>query len=211
MRTAGIAAAVVAASIALAGVAVGPVAVVLALPAGVGGALLAGRVRARERRLRALALRDPLTGLGNRRALDERLAAEIARHRRHGRRFALVVMDLDGFKRVNDRFGHQAGDEILRDVAHAVRLAVREHDTVVRLGGDELCVLAPETGAEEAAALTERLRRAVREAVAGLDGLSVSAGWSIFPDDGGRADVLLAAADGAAMAAKRRAAARRAA
>src|SRR4051794_39031089 len=76
--------------------------------------------------LRRSALHDPLTGLSNRRGLDERIDYEIARHARERRRFAVVAIDLDGFKRVNDRFGHAAGDELLRDVAEALEDAVRE-------------------------------------------------------------------------------------
>jgi diguanylate cyclase (GGDEF)-like protein len=111
--------------------------------------------------LRDLARLDPLTGLLNRRALDDRLGYEVARHKRHGRSFALVMLDLDGFKAINERFGHGGGDELLRDVGRALRRAVREQDTVARLGGDVFCVLAPETSDEEAEHLVARLREAV--------------------------------------------------
>jgi diguanylate cyclase (GGDEF)-like protein len=152
----------------------------------------------------ALSQRDALTGLANRRVLEQRLGYEISRHRRHKRRFCVVAMDLDGFKQVNDRFGHQAGDEVLCEVADALRRTVREQDTVVRLGGDEFCILAPESGPEDASRLAERIRWAVGGAVEGLEALSVSAGYAIYPEDGRHADELLARADEAAIAAKRR-------
>jgi diguanylate cyclase (GGDEF)-like protein len=204
MPIAASAAAAAAVLVALAGAALGPAAVLLAVPAAVAAALVQRRVEVRERRLLLLSQRDALTGLGNRRVLEQRLGYEIARHRRHRRRFCVVAMDLDGFKQVNDRFGHQAGDEVLREVARALARAVREQDTVVRLGGDEFCILAPESGPAEADRLAERVRWAVANAVEGLESLSVSAGWAIFPDDGEDGDQLLAHADEASIAAKRR-------
>src|SRR6185437_5047027 len=95
--------------------------------------------------LRRDALSDPVTGVANRRSLLARADYEIARHRRAGQSFALVMLDLDGFKQLNDRFGHAAGDDLLRDVAGALRRAMRAQDTVARFAGDEFCVLAPET------------------------------------------------------------------
>ena len=196
--------AVAAALIALAGSALGPVAVALCVPAAIAAALTQRRVEVRERRLRLLAQRDALTGLGNRRVLHERMGYEVARHTRHRRRFCVVAMDLDGFKRVNDRFGHQAGDDVLREVARALQRTVREQDTLVRLGGDEFCILAPESGPAEAESLVARVRWAVAGAVEGLESLSASAGWAIWPDDGASPDELLKRADEAAIAAKRR-------
>jgi diguanylate cyclase (GGDEF)-like protein len=204
MPIAASAAAVAAVLLTLAGVALGPVAVILALPAGAVAALVQRRVEVRERRLQLLSQRDALTGLCNRRVLEQRLGYEIARHRRHRRRFCLVAMDLDGFKQVNDRFGHQAGDEVLREVARALQQTVRDQDTVVRLGGDEFCILAPESGPREAEALAARVRWAVAGAVDGLESLSVSAGYAIYPDDGQHSEELLARADEASIAAKRR-------
>jgi diguanylate cyclase (GGDEF)-like protein len=204
MPIAASAAAVAAVLLALAGAALGPVAVLLALPAGAVAALVQRRVEVRERRLVLLSQRDALTGLGNRRVLEQRLGYEITRHRRHRRRFCVVAMDLDGFKQVNDRFGHQAGDEVLREVARALERSVRDQDTVVRLGGDEFCILAPESGPAEAESLAARVRWAVAGAVDGLESLAVSAGYAIYPDDGEHGDELLARADEAAIAAKRR-------
>src|SRR3954468_16732284 len=119
--------------------------------------------------LRRSALRDPLTGLYNRRGLDERIAYEIARHSRERRRVAVVAIALDGFKRVNQPFGHAAGDELLRDVAEALGSAVREQDTVARLGCDEFCVLAPETGRGGAQHLAAKVEHAIRQSASGLE------------------------------------------
>ena len=135
---------------------------------------------------------DPLTGLGNARQLRTRLDYELSRHRRMRRRLTVFVLDLDGFKQVNDRFGHVAGDEVLREIARQLQRTVREQDTVVRQGGDEFCVLAPETGWREAERLAERLGYAVARAVGGLQGLTASIGFAVFPDEGATAEVLIA-------------------
>jgi diguanylate cyclase (GGDEF)-like protein len=167
--------------------------------------LVRERLEAGHESLQALARLDPLTGLCNRRALDDRLAYEVARHRRHGRRFALMMPDLNDFKAINERFGHSGGDELLRDVGLALRAAVREQDTVARLGGDEFCVLAPETDREEATHLDERLRPAIRRATGGFEDLSGSVGYAIFPEEGASAAAIMAAADVAQAEDKRRA------
>jgi diguanylate cyclase (GGDEF)-like protein len=197
------------AGVALAGAAVGPAAVVLGIPAGLLIGLSQRRTEEREAALRLLSQQDALTGLGNRRLLQHRLGYEIARHRRHQRRFAVLALDLDGFKAVNDRFGHQAGDEVLREIAWALQRAVRDQDTLVRLGGDEFCVLAPESAYADAERLSDRLRNAVRGAVEGVDRLDVSVGYAVFPDEGTTPEALMAHADAAAIDAKRLARARR--
>jgi diguanylate cyclase (GGDEF)-like protein len=162
------------------------------------------RLEGEREAMRRSALRDPLTGLCNRRGLDERIAYEVLRHARERRRFAVIAIDLDGFKGVNDRFGHGAGDEVLRDVAGALAGAVREQDTVARLGGDEFCVLAPETDRGGAANLGVKLDRAIRRVTTGLEALSGSVGVAVFPDDGRDALSVLEAADDAQVDAKRR-------
>jgi diguanylate cyclase (GGDEF)-like protein len=152
---------------------------------------------ARQRDLADLARRDPLTGVGNRRLLAERLEYELAQHRRTGRELAVLVLDLDGFKAVNDRLGHLAGDHLLESVALALTGTVRTADTIVRHGGDEFCIVAPETGVAEAHALVERIDAALAN-VDGLDGpLTATTGVAIFPEDGPTAELLLAAADSA--------------
>jgi diguanylate cyclase (GGDEF)-like protein len=174
--------------------------------AGSGTAVLHGMRRRLEHErdsLRRSALRDPLTGVFNRRGLDERLGYEIARHTRHGESFSVLALDLDGFKAVNDRFGHDAGDEVLCETASALVGAVRAQDTVVRLGGDEFCVLAPQTDAAHAEHLVERVRESLAAVTTGVSGLSASIGTAVFPADGTTPDGLLAEADTAAIAAKR--------
>ncbi|MBJ7519318.1 MAG: GGDEF domain-containing protein [Solirubrobacteraceae bacterium] len=140
--------------------------------------------------------RDPLTGVGNRRLLGERLDYELTRHARTGRQFALIVLDLNDFKRVNDTLGHLAGDEVLRAAATALRAAVRRQDTVTRQGGDEFCILAPEAGAPEAA----RIVRNVREALGDVDAgggtnLAGAIGSAVFPDDATEREHLVEVAD----------------
>ena len=156
---------------------------------------------------RSHALRDPLTGLPNRTLLDDRIGQAIARSRRINEPFAVIVVDLDNFKDVNDVHGHAAGDAVLRALARRFSGAVRESDTVARIGGDEFVVLSPTTGDDdEAAALLGRLRHALRKpfdvegSAIELDG---SIGWAISPDDGSSSDELLARADSRMYATKR--------
>jgi diguanylate cyclase (GGDEF)-like protein len=177
----------------------------LAAPASL-GVLLALRARLERERdaMRRSALRDPLTGLGNRRMLDERLRYELTRHARNGQRLTVLALDLDGFKAINDRFGHDAGDEVLQEVALALADVVRAQDTVVRLGGDEFCVLAPDTDRDGAERLTIRVREALAGLGSGVAGVSASVGTAVFPDDAEQADRLLAAADAEALERKRR-------
>ena len=195
----------VAALLILAGSSFGAGALFFCVPVAVAALLSVLRIEARQQGLRLLSQQDPLTGLANRRLLHDRLRYEIPRHRRHSRRFSVLALDLDGFKKVNDRFGHPAGDEILREIARALEKAVREQDTVARMGGDEFCVLAPEIEWEDAERLAQRLELAVQSAVGGLDTLGVSVGFAVFPDEGWTPEHLLKRADEAGLEAKRRA------
>ena len=176
----------------------------------IGGACAAVLVGARERIererdvLHDFALSDPVTGIANRRSLLIRADYEIARHRRSQRSFALVMLDLDGFKQLNDRFGHAAGDDLLRDVALALSHAMRDQDTVARFGGDEFCVLAPETDERGSARLAAKVSEAVREVSVGLEAVAGSVGVSIFPADGATATDLMHVADERLLEAKRR-------
>jgi len=111
--------------------------------------------------LRKYALIDPLTELPNRRAMDERLQQEWARLLRHGGRLSVIMADLDQFKRINDQFGHPAGDEVLRQVARLLAEGCRESDTPARYGGDEFAIVAPETTAQAAVDFAERLRMSI--------------------------------------------------
>lgn len=154
--------------------------------------------------LRRDALSDPVTGVANRRSLLARADYEIARHRRAGQTFALVMLDLDGFKQLNDRFGHAAGDDLLRDVAAALRRAMRAQDTVARFGGDEFCVLAPETGAQGTERLAGKVSQAVRDVSVGMETVGGSVGVALYPADGRTAAELMHAADERLLEAKRR-------
>ncbi len=107
---------------------------------------------------------DPLTGLPNRRALMERLQQEWARIERHGGRLSFIMADIDGFKEVNDRFGHQAGDKILQQVAGALTGQCRENDLPARFGGDELAIVVPGDNMAAAVHLAERCRRQIAKA-----------------------------------------------
>lgn len=115
------------------------------------------------RQLEILATTDSLTGLANRRHFLDIADGEVQRAHRYGRALALLTLDLDHFKRINDTLGHGAGDEVLRQVADACLETVRAADTVGRMGGEELAVLVPETGADGALRLAERLRGAIAE------------------------------------------------
>ncbi|MEH3052834.1 MAG: GGDEF domain-containing protein [Patulibacter minatonensis] len=146
--------------------------------------------------LEQLVRRDPLTGVGNRRLLLEVLEDELSRHDRTGRELSLIALDLDGFKSLNDDVGHAAGDALLRDVAQALSDAVEPRDTVVRQGGDEFCIVLPDTGAQ----IARRSANAVRAALARVrtpSGERISSGLGIatFPVDAINADVLLHVAD----------------
>ena len=118
--------------------------------------------------LRHLATHDPLTGLPNRTALNEELERVVARHARSGEGFAVLFCDLDGFKPVNDRTGHEGGDRVLVEVAHRLRRAVRDGDVVSRLGGDEFVVLCERVGdtPEVAERVADRLHELVEDPIA---------------------------------------------
>jgi diguanylate cyclase (GGDEF)-like protein len=154
--------------------------------------------------LRRDALSDPVTGVANRRSLLVRADYEIARHERAGRSFALVMLDLDGFKQLNDRFGHASGDDLLRHVAGALRRAMRAQDTVARFGGDEFCVLAPETDQRGTERLAAKVTHAVRDVSVGVETVAGSVGVAVFPADGTSAAELMRVADERLLAAKRR-------
>ncbi|HZZ83999.1 MAG TPA: GGDEF domain-containing protein [Anaeromyxobacteraceae bacterium] len=172
----------------------------------------ADRVEAEyQRKLAQGAMHEPLTGLYNRRHFMERLAAELAAAQRHQRALALLFVDIDHFKAVNDRFGHLAGDEVLRMVAYVLQGAVRKEDVLARYGGEEFVVLARETGATGARALAERVRKAVERSRCGWQehelGVTVSVGAAVLSGlphyvPGETERNLLAAADRALYQAK---------
>ncbi len=133
----------------------------LVLSAAVTGALLTRAVDQARREVEKLAITDPLTGLYNRRYLSERIRDEFARMRRYPRSLSLALVDLDGFKQVNDRFGHEAGDRVLVTVAQRLRSRLREVDILARFGGDEFVVMLPETDAAQACMVSGRILQAL--------------------------------------------------
>jgi diguanylate cyclase (GGDEF)-like protein len=132
-----------------------------------------------QMRLAQGALHDPLTGLYNRRHLDERFAAELGSAQRHGRPVSLLMIDVDRFKEVNDAHGHLAGDEALKGVASVLRAEVRKEDVLARYGGEEFVVIARETALDGAHALAERIRRAVERSRCAWRGLELTVTVSI--------------------------------
>lgn len=159
-----------------------------------------------EAHIRRLVHQDSLTGLGNRRLLFDRLEPAVALARRQQRHGALLLLDLDGFKAVNDRLGHVAGDRLLVEVGGRLARTLRQSDTLVRLGGDEFAILQPEVARpDEAVALAERIVAALAEpfdlAREAVD-VSCSLGIALFPDDGRSADQLMRNADLALYRAK---------
>jgi diguanylate cyclase (GGDEF)-like protein len=155
------------------------------------------------------AVTDPLTGLANVRAFLATLDHEVERAARFDTPVALIMVDLDDFKRVNDTYGHQQGDEVLARVARALRDVSRELDTVARYGGEELAVILPQTDAAGAELLALRMRRAVEDVnVQRVDGqgrlrVTASFGVAAIPEDAPDRDGLIATADAALYAAKR--------
>jgi len=118
---------------------------------------------------------DPLTRLANRRSIEETAAAELRRQRRSGKPTAVILCDIDEFKRINDEHGHDAGDRTIRSVGENLRSVMRTTDALGRWGGDEFLAILPETTVEEAARLAERIRAAMQSAaIPGLTGLHVT-------------------------------------
>jgi diguanylate cyclase (GGDEF)-like protein/PAS domain S-box-containing protein len=163
--------------------------------------------KAAEDEIKHLAFYDPLTRLPNRRLLQDRLNQAVIQARRSDTRLALMFVDLDRFKPVNDLFGHRAGDELLQAVAQRLQGCLRESDTVARIGGDEFVVLLPAIEAtQDAVRVMEKIHAALRQVFALADGtqvsISSSAGIAVYPEHGGDESTLLAHADAAMYQAK---------
>lgn len=168
--------------------------------------VLINAIRERHRRVRHQAFHDSLTGLPNRILLDERSTAALADAQKSARSIAIMFLDLDGFKQVNDTFGHAAGDELLKIVATRFRACLRQADTLARIGGDEFAVLVDATDPRSTATeIAHRILDAVQSPLS-LRGepvrLGVSIGIAVHPDDGGDTRSMLQAADRAMYRAK---------
>jgi two-component system cell cycle response regulator len=153
-----------------------------------------------------LSLTDGMTGLWNRRQFDLRLEAELSRAVRFAEPFAVVFVELDQMKTVNDRYGHQAGDTVLIELSRRLSEAVREVDVVARWGGDEFTLLLPKTGLPGALLLAEKIRSAVVGAPFRVDNgsldITISVGVAAYPEHGSSGKDLVAAADAAMYRAK---------
>jgi diguanylate cyclase (GGDEF)-like protein len=180
------------------------------LPASGGGELtrLAGvfndmvqRLRESHAELERLSVTDALTGLANRRLLMAELARELRRSERHSTSLAVLMLDVDRFKRFNDTYGHPAGDVVLNRVATTLRKCVRDVDTVARYGGEEFLVMLPETPPREAAQVAERIRAGTEadrfspNGGGALLNITVSVGYAVYPENGKTVETLIEAAD----------------
>jgi diguanylate cyclase (GGDEF)-like protein len=170
-------------------------------------ALLTNNWEQERRRLMRMSRVDALTGLHNLRALQEQLPTWLGPAARTGRRMAVMMMDIDGFKLVNDRLGHGVGNELLKEVANLLRFAVRVGDEPFRFGGDEFVLLLSDADAEGARIVASRIQdiyRSMGQTLRGTDvEISFSIGLAVFPEDGAAPSGLLARADEALLEAKR--------
>lgn len=169
-------------------------------------ALALSNVKLKEA-LKRQSIIDPLTGLFNRRYMDETLQRELSRAKRKDCALSIVMLDIDHFKSVNDRYGHEAGDSVLRAVADRLKKNVRESDLVCRYGGEEILILMPECAQSDACARAERLRDAIRatefrHAGSAIDRVTASFGVASYPDDALEPDSLVEFADQAMYQAK---------
>lgn len=165
-----------------------------------------GRLHQQAEQMTELAHTDPLTSLGNRRFFMDQLKREFARARRHHRPLSLIYLDLDGFKSINDRFGHLFGDDVLRGVSLSMQSILRSADLLARIGGDEFAVLMPETTQLGAVNVTAKLRKALAAYVhqfgAALPSLTFCAGVAQLRDSDTTIDDILGRADDAQYMAK---------
>jgi diguanylate cyclase (GGDEF)-like protein len=160
-------------------------------------------LREQNEELGRLSASDSLTGLSNRRILTQRLSEELLRSQRQNHAFAVLMLDVDHFKKYNDAHGHPAGDEVLKRVASILRTCTRAGDCTARYGGDECAILLSGKGAEAAVQLAERIRERVSQEEFPAGKITVSVGIAEFPHHGHTADALISSADEALYEAKR--------
>ena len=173
---------------------------------GLFGVQLIAASKKMEARLSELVHSDPLTLVANSRHFHAELGRHLAEHRRYGTCGAVLFLDLDGFKAINDRFGHSIGDQILRGLAMRLQREIRDTDLVARVGGDEFAILLPHADAEQAQIVAERLSHTVTSINPRLDDpslrLSASFGMARYPENGASVEDLVTAADKAMYRAK---------
>ncbi len=159
-----------------------------------------------RRVLEEIATQDALTGLYNRRSFDERMAEEISRSQRFSHSCSLLMMDIDHFKNVNDTFGHQAGDKVLKDMAVLIRGRARAQDFIARYGGEEMTAILPETSFDDALFFAEQLRELIDKFPFRLGGkkipVTISIGVATYPGHGTEAAGIIGKADAALYEAK---------
>lgn len=162
--------------------------------------------RNKQQNLKQMALHDPLTGLANRVLLAEHMKKIFARARRNKMKFSVIFVDLDNFKKINDSFGHQVGDELLKKISASLIKCVRDEDMVSRIGGDEfIVILSSKSSADSTRIVLERITESVNAIVnetSYSDVVSASLGVALFPDDGMDTDTLISNADKAMYIAK---------
>jgi diguanylate cyclase (GGDEF)-like protein len=177
----------------------------LALAALLGALVLVWSRTERMRELSKQASRDPLTGLKNRRRFEEDLRTELARSRREKKSGAVLMLDLDNFKRVNDTLGHPVGDRVIAEIAGVLSARMRATDVVARLGGDEFAIVLPACELDEAEDIADAIARAIRQHTSpdeGVPAITASIGIATFGPETGGAGAVLAAADSALYEAK---------
>jgi diguanylate cyclase (GGDEF)-like protein len=159
-----------------------------------------------NKELHQLSITDGLTGLLNRKHILELLDKEISRSRRYGQPVSILMLDIDHFKNVNDTYGHQTGDAVMRRLADCFYEAVRENDMVGRYGGEEFLILLPDSNAQNGIQTAQRIRKMVRDLEIETSGenvtVTVSIGVSSYPQYGQDADAVICAADAALYQAK---------
>jgi len=157
--------------------------------------------------LQKVATTDPLTGIANRRVFIDQAAVEMARSSRSGVPLSLVMMDIDRFKEINDSYGHQIGDEVLKEIASRAKDELRGSDLLGRYGGEEFVTLLPDTTKEQAGQLAERLRKIIEAKSFGFDGvelkITASFGVAEFGGDGSTYEDMINIADQRLYKAKR--------